>query len=69
MCLKIKSNGNGNGKGKGNGNGFPAEAGPTVEVWPSLNVCTALLLVGLALAGKRPTQAPSIYRSFPRSAW
>jgi hypothetical protein len=58
MCLKIKSNGNGNGNGKGNG--FPAEAGPRDARG---------LLVGLALAGKGPTQAPSIsrrsYRRFP----
>jgi hypothetical protein len=35
---------------------------PTRSVGTINNVCTALLLVGLALAGKRPTQAPSILR-------
>jgi hypothetical protein len=51
--MKIKSNGNGNGNGSGSGSasgtGFPAEAGSTGARG---------LLVGPALAGKRPAQAP-----------
>jgi hypothetical protein len=61
----ARATGNGNSKS----DGFPAEASPTVEVCRESQCTHALLQVGLALAGKRPTQAPSIsrrsYRRFP----